>query len=68
MFFYAMKANSNMSVLRLFASAGLGVDTVSIGEIKKAMLAGVPARGSFIRELAIQTKIYVRLWPWGFTN
>lgn len=41
--FYAMKANSNLAVLRLLARLGAGADTVSEGEIRKAMAAGIPA-------------------------
>jgi diaminopimelate decarboxylase len=39
---YAVKANSNLAVIRLFASEGLGADTVSGGEIARALEAGVP--------------------------
>jgi diaminopimelate decarboxylase len=38
---YAIKANSNLSVVRKFASLGSGADCVSIGEVKRALLAGV---------------------------
>jgi diaminopimelate decarboxylase len=38
---YAVKANSNLSVIKKLASLGAGADCVSIGEIKKALLAGV---------------------------
>lgn len=41
--FYAMKANSNLAVLQTLARAGAGADTVSEGEIRKAMAAGIPA-------------------------
>lgn len=37
---YAMKANSNLEVLKLIQEQGLGVDVVSIGEFKKALEAG----------------------------
>ncbi len=40
---YAMKANSHEGILRLLAGRGAGVDTVSGGEIRLAMQAGVPA-------------------------
>jgi diaminopimelate decarboxylase len=40
--FYAMKANGNLAVLKLLANLGAGVDTVSEGEIRKALAAGVP--------------------------
>jgi diaminopimelate decarboxylase len=39
---YAVKANSNLAVIRLFADEGLGADTVSGGEIARALKAGVP--------------------------
>ena len=38
---YAVKANSNLSVIKKFASFGSGADCVSIGEVKRALLAGV---------------------------
>src|SRR5207237_3830079 len=40
---YAVKANSNLSVLRTLARLGAGADTVSEGEIRRALAAGVPA-------------------------
>jgi diaminopimelate decarboxylase len=39
---YAVKANSNLSVLATLARLGAGADTVSEGEIRRALLAGVP--------------------------
>jgi diaminopimelate decarboxylase len=39
---YAMKANSNQSVLRTLAKLGAGADVVSGGELKRAMAAGIP--------------------------
>jgi diaminopimelate decarboxylase len=41
--FYAMKANSNLGVVRTLARLGAGADTVSEGEIRKAIAAGVDA-------------------------
>ncbi|MCA0422295.1 MAG: diaminopimelate decarboxylase [Proteobacteria bacterium] len=41
--FYAMKANANLGVLATLARIGAGADTVSEGEIRKAMAAGIPA-------------------------
>lgn len=41
--FYAMKANSNLAVLNLLGDLGAGADTVSEGEIRKAIAAGIPA-------------------------
>jgi diaminopimelate decarboxylase len=40
---FAVKAASNVSVLRVLANCGLGADTVSEGEVRRALAAGVPA-------------------------
>lgn len=40
---YAVKANSNLSVVQHFAKMGSGADCVSIGEVRRAFLAGIPA-------------------------
>jgi diaminopimelate decarboxylase len=40
---YAVKALSNLSVLKLFNSLGSALDTVSIQEVKLGIQAGVPA-------------------------
>jgi diaminopimelate decarboxylase len=40
---YSMKANSNLSILKLFLNRGSGVDIVSGGELYRALKAGVPA-------------------------
>ena len=42
-FFYAVKANGNLSVLKLLRELGFGFDIVSSGEMSRAILAG--ARG-----------------------
>ncbi len=39
---YAMKANDNLAVLRALADRGAGADVVSGGELKKALVAGIP--------------------------
>jgi diaminopimelate decarboxylase len=39
---YAVKANSNLAVLRLFAGLGAGADVVSEGELRRALDAGIP--------------------------
>lgn len=63
---YAVKANSNLSVLRTLAKLGAGADTVSEGEIRRALAAGVqPSRivfsgvGKTRRELAFAVEIGV---------
>jgi diaminopimelate decarboxylase len=38
---YAVKANSNLAVLRLLARLGAGADVVSEGELRRALAAGV---------------------------
>jgi diaminopimelate decarboxylase len=37
---YAMKANSSLSILKLFAQAGCGFDIVSSGELERVLAAG----------------------------
>jgi diaminopimelate decarboxylase len=56
---FAVKANPNLSVLRVLVRAGMGADVVSAGELERALAAGVdPARivfsgvGKTERELA----------------
>ena len=39
---YAVKANSNLSVIKHLANLGSGADCVSIGEVKRALKAGIP--------------------------
>ena len=39
---YAVKANSNLSVVKHFAQLGSGADCVSIGEVRRALMAGIP--------------------------
>ena len=38
---YAVKANSNLSVIKHLSALGAGCDCVSIGEVRRAFLAGV---------------------------
>jgi diaminopimelate decarboxylase len=40
---YAMKANSSLAVIRLFGEMGAGCDIVSVGEMRRALAAGIPA-------------------------
>ena len=63
---FAVKANSNLSVLKTLARLGAGADTVSEGEIRRALAAGVPPQrivfsgvGKTARELtfAIRTGV-----------
>ncbi len=55
---YSVKANGNLSVLRLLAREGAGADIVSGGELHRARLAGIPAErivfsgvGKTVREM-----------------
>jgi len=38
---FAVKANSNIAVLRTLAREGAGADVVSVGELRRALLAGI---------------------------
>jgi diaminopimelate decarboxylase len=40
---FAVKANSNIAVIKTLARLGAGADVVSVGELKRAMTAGIPA-------------------------
>jgi diaminopimelate decarboxylase len=45
---YAMKANSSLSILKMFAQAGCGFDIVSAGELERVLAAGgSPAKTIF---------------------
>ena len=64
---FAVKANSNLSVLATLARLGCGADTVSEGEIRRALKAGVPANrivfsgvGKTDAELAFAIDVGVR--------
>ncbi|MCJ9428410.1 diaminopimelate decarboxylase [Kordiimonas marina] len=39
---FAVKANSNQAVLRTLAREGAGADVVSLGELTRALMAGIP--------------------------
>lgn len=51
---YAVKANSNLSILRHFAALGSGFDLVSGGELQRLVAAGVPTRGAVFAGVAKQ--------------
>mgnify|MGYP006175182249 CR=1 FL=1 len=40
---YSVKANSNLSILKVLANKGAGADIVSIGELMRAKKAGMPS-------------------------
>jgi diaminopimelate decarboxylase len=63
---FAVKANSNVAVLKTLARLGAGADTVSEGEIRRALAAGVPPEkivfsgvGKTADELAYALKVGV---------
>lgn len=64
---YAMKANSNLAVLRTFANLGTAFDLVSGGEIRRVLAAGANVRSSVFAgvgkteaeiKLALQNEIF----------
>ena len=64
---YAMKANSNLAVLRHFANLGAGFDLVSGGELRRVLAAGANVRTSVFAgvgkteaeiKLALENEIY----------
>ena len=40
---YAVKANSNQAIIRALGKLGAGADVVSEGELRRALVAGIPA-------------------------
>ncbi|MFN3921038.1 MAG: diaminopimelate decarboxylase [Caldimicrobium sp.] len=41
---YSVKANSNLGILALLRQEGAGADVVSLGELKRALRAGIPSQ------------------------
>jgi len=41
---YAVKANPNGAVLRHLAAAGVGAEVITLGELRRALAAGIPAK------------------------
>jgi diaminopimelate decarboxylase len=64
---YAVKANSNQSVLRTMAKLGAGADVVSGGELKRALAADIPASKILFSGVGIETgrtaRVSVRVNP-----
>jgi diaminopimelate decarboxylase len=63
---YAVKANSNVAVLKVLGDLGAGADTVSEGEVRRALAAGIPGDrivfsgvGKTRREIAFALQIGV---------
>ena len=54
---YAMKANSNLAVVRALAACGAGADVVSGGELARAMyVKGQVVLSSLVRHLTVKTE------------
>lgn len=68
---YAVKANSNLSVVKHFAQLGSGADCVSIGEVRRALMVGIPKyriifsgvgkRDDEIREALMSDILYINV-------
>ena len=41
---FSIKSNSNQSIIKTFSKLGSGADVVSIGELKRALKAGIPSK------------------------
>ena len=50
---YAVKANSNLSILKLFNHLGAGLDTVSIQEVQLGIRAGVDPKKIILKHLLV---------------
>ncbi len=64
---YAMKANFNIEILKILVNLGAGMDCVSIGEIKQALLAGCDPKkivfsgvGKTTEELILAIKLNIK--------
>ena len=54
---YAVKANSNLAILNVFARRGAGFDIVSVGELKRVLGAGpIRARSFFLASASLRTR------------
>lgn len=61
---YAVKANDNQAVLSTLAKLGSGADVVSMGEIRRAISAGIPANKivySGVAKAAVEIKYALEL-------
>lgn len=66
---YAVKANSNLAVLQLIAGQGVGADIVSVGELRRALRAGIPAANivfSGVGKTADEIAEALRMGVWRF--
>jgi diaminopimelate decarboxylase len=59
---YAVKANSNLSVIAHLAKMGAGADCVSIGEVRRALDAGVDKYKIIFSVWENVTTRYVKRW------
>lgn len=66
---YAVKANSNLAVLQLMAGQSVGADIVSVGELRRALRAGIPAANivfSGVGKTADEIAEALRVGVWRF--
>lgn len=66
---YAVKANSNLAVLQLMVGQGVGADIVSVGELRRALRAGIPAANivfSGVGKTADEIAEALRVGVWRF--
>ena len=54
--YFAVKANSNLSIIKTLAKEGAGADVVSLGELKRCLMAGVDPKKLFSLVLEKQQK------------
>ncbi len=66
--FFAVKSNSNQAIIKLMASLGAGADVVSVGELERAIMAGVQPQkiifegiGKTKQDIALAIKNNIRL-------
>ena len=59
---FSIKSNSNQSIIKTFSKLGSGADVVSIGELKRALKAGIPSKKIVFSGLSSKI-IGVRKWP-----
>ena len=57
--FYAVKANSNQAIIKLMSNLGAGADVVSLGELKRAIKAGVNPKKIIFEGIGKTKKVLV---------
>lgn len=64
---YAVKANSNLAVLNLFARLGSGFDIVSVGELERVIAAGGDPKKVVFSGVGKRLMKCAAPWKWAFT-